>query len=206
MAADDNQKNGAAMRKRRARSAECGISTRGFWLRMAVFACLILGVTTYVLPSRAARSHKFHASIAQVDYDVKTQNVEIVIRFFTDDFETAVSQHSKRAFKLGAPQAYKDKANGAAVLAYLRERFELKTKSGQPVKLAWVGMEGQADMVWVYVEAKCPGGLAGAQARNRVLHELYEDQVNIVNYKYDGKQSGTMFNAQDGFKVVPEKK
>jgi hypothetical protein len=67
-------------------------------------------------------------------------------------------------------------------------------------------MELQADMIWVYVEGKLPGGLGGAQLRNRLMQELFEDQVNIVNFKYDGKQTGTMFNGQDGFKVVPEKK
>ena len=49
-------------------------------------------------------------------------------------------------------------------------------------------------------------GRVSAQVRNRLLHELFEDQVNIVNFKYDGKQTGTMFNVQDGFKVVPDKK
>ena len=67
-------------------------------------------------------------------------------------------------------------------------------------------MEMQSDMVWVYVEGKLPGGLGGAQLRNRLMQELFEDQVNIVNFKYDGQQTGTMFNVQDGFKVVPAKK
>jgi hypothetical protein len=141
-----------------------------------------------------------------MDYNAKTQSVEAVIRFFVDDFETAVSQHAKRAIKLDTPQALKDKANAAAVLAYLRDRVELKSAKGTPVKFTWVGMEAQADMIWVYFEGKFPGGLGGAQLRQRTLHELFEDQVNIVNFKYGGQQSGTMFNVQDGFKVVPEKK
>jgi hypothetical protein len=151
-------------------------------------------------------SHKFHATIAQLEYNAKEQAVEAVIRFFADDFETAISQHAKREIKFNTPQALKDKANSDAVFSYVRERFELKGKNGNAVRLNWVGMEMQADMVWVYFEGKLPGGLSGAQMRNRLMQELFDDQVNIVNFKYDGKQTGTMFNAQDGFKVVPEKK
>lgn len=172
--------------------------------RSAVLLALVCGLAGLV--SGNALAHKFHASIAQMDYNDKEGAVKVVIRFFTDDFETALSQHAKRPIKFSTPQALKERANVAAVLGYVRERFELKSAKGLPVRFTWVGMEVQADMIWVYLEGKLAGGLAGAQVRNRVLHELFEDQVNLVNFKYDGKQTGTMFNAQDGFKTVPEKK
>lgn len=173
------------------------------WLVMTAVCWL---ATDYCLPTTVYSLHKFHATIAQLDYNAKEQSVEAVIRFFADDFETAISQHAKREIKFNTPQALKDKANSDAVFSYVRERFELKGKNGNPVKLTWVGMEVQADMVWVYFEGKLPGGLSGAQLRNRLMQELFDDQVNIVNFKFDGKQTGTMFNLQDGFKVVPEKK
>lgn len=163
-------------------------------------------LTAHYSLSTAHGFHKFHATIAQLEYNAKEQSVEAVIRFFADDFETAISQHAKREIKFNTPQALKDKANSDAVFSYVRERFELKGKNGNAVKLNWVGMEIQADMVWVYFEGKLPGGLSGAQMRNRLLQELFDDQVNIVNFKFDGKQTGTMFNVQDGFKAVPEKK
>ncbi len=153
-----------------------------------------------------ARAHKFHASITQMDYDDKAKSVKIATRFFVDDFETALSRYAKRPVKFNTPQLLKEKANADAVSAYVRERFELKSRAGAPVRFTWVGMEMQADMILVNFEGKLAGGLTGAQVRNRLLHELFEDQVNIVNFKFDGKQTGTMFNVQDGFKVVPEKK
>jgi hypothetical protein len=195
------------------RNAERGITRSNLIRRVSVLAISLLLASVQVLPVTVPRSafrvptfHKFHASITQMDYNDKAQGVEVVTRFFVDDFETAVSQHAKREIKFGTPQALKDKAIAAAVLAYLRDRIELKSAKGVPVKFTWVGMEAQADMIWVYYEGKLAGGLANAQFRHRTLHELFEDQVNIVNYKYGGQQSGTMFNVQDGFKVVPEKK
>lgn len=177
-----------------------------FALRRRCAVLLVLSCWLAGLVSGPAFAHKFHASITQMDYHDKEKSVAVVTRFFVDDFETAISQHAKRPIKFSTPQALKEKANADAVLSYVRERFELKSAKGVPVRFTWVGMEMQADMIWVYFAGKLAGGLAGAQVRNRVMHELFEDQVNIVNFKYDGKQSGTMFNAQDGFKLVPEKK
>ncbi len=171
---------------------------RNLWVVLVLLPAL--GLMSY------AASHKFHASITQMDYDAKTQSIEAVTRFFLDDFETAISQHAQREIKFATPAALKDKANLNAVAAYVRERIELKSAKGVAVKFTLVGLEMQGDMIWVYYEGKLAGGLANAQVRQRTLHELYEDQVNIVNYKYDGQQSGTMFNVQDGFKVVPVKK
>ncbi|NOT60441.1 MAG: hypothetical protein HOP19_09480 [Acidobacteria bacterium] len=190
------------MQKCEVRSAKCGISTPTFRRRWSAFVVFMLCATAYASPAR----HKFHASITQMDYHAKAQSIEAVTRFFLDDFETAISQHAQREIKFNTPASLKDKANGTAVLAYLRERIEIKSAKGVPVKFTLVGMEMQGDMIWVYYEGKLAGGFANAQVRQRTLHELYEDQVNIVNYKYEGQQSGTMFNVQDGFKAVPQKK
>ncbi len=146
--------------------------------------------------------HKFHVSVTQLDYNQKAQSAEITIRVFADDLETALSQHAKRRVKLDPATANKDKQAGETALAYLRGSFELKGKTGRPVKLIWVGMEWQADMYWLYLEGKLTDGLEGAQLRNKVLQELFEDQVNIVNSKIDGKQIGLMFDAKDDFKLI----
>lgn len=146
--------------------------------------------------------HKFHVSVTQIEYDQKEHSAEITLRVFADDLEIALSQHAKRPIKIDPATAKKDKKLGETVMAYLRERFQLKTSAGRPVKLGWVGMEWQADMFWLYVEGKLPNGLEGTELRNKVFQELFEDQVNIVNSKIDGKQIGLMFDAKDDFKLI----
>ena len=88
------------------------------------------------------------------------------------------------------------------VMAYLRSNFELKNKAGRPVALSWNGIEGQPDMFWIFVKGRAPGGLEGAQLRNKIFCELFDDQVNIVNAKHQGKQIGLMFEAKDDFKIL----
>lgn len=156
-------------------------------------------------------AHKLHLSVTQLDYNQKSQSVEIVLRVYADDLENAVSQHAKRPIKIDPTTANKDKRTGEAILAYLRNGFELKSPSGTRVKLAWVGMELQMDMYWLRLEGKMSAvpantnGLDGAQLKNKVFCELFADQVNIVNTKIREKQVGLMFEAKDDFKVITDR-
>jgi hypothetical protein len=148
--------------------------------------------------------HRFHVSNSQIAYNRTAQSVEIIVRVFADDFQNAISKHAGREVRLDRPEDWKDKVKTALIVSYLNDNFVLKTKAGRPVKLMWVGMEGMADMFWIYVEGRMPGGLAGAQLRNHLHCELFDDQVNVVTVKFSGKQVGLMFESKDGFKSIAE--
>jgi len=175
---------------------------------VSAVAVLILSSVWLPRPSEGARrtsaesNHKIHVSVTQIEFDQAKQSVEIVIRVFTDDLENALSQHAKRPVKIDPATANKDKQIGELVMAYLRANFELRNKAGRPVRLNWVGLEGQMDMFWLYVKGRMPGGLGGAQLRNGIFRELFDDQVNIVNAKHQGKQFGLMFEPKDEFKSL----
>ena len=141
-----------------------------------------------------------------LEFDQPKQMVEIVIRVFTDDLGNALSRRAKQAAPIDPATAGKDRQFIEQVMAYLRSGFELKNKAGRPVALSWNGIEGQpggqADMIWIFVKGRMPGGLEGAQMRNKIFCELFDDQVNIVNAKHQGKQIGLMFEPKDDFKIL----
>jgi hypothetical protein len=147
----------------------------------------------------SAVAHKIHVSVAQLEYNPRLQNVEVVLRVYADDLENALSRHARRPIKLD-PE--KDKEAGEVVMGYLRQHFELKNSAGKPVRFAWVGIESQVDMFWLYFQGKLPAGLSGTQLKNRVFCDLFEDQVNIVNTKLSGKPLGLMFEPKDEFKPI----
>ncbi len=163
----------------------------------------VLWVAALAGPLSGGAAHKFHVSVSQVEYNASSQTIEVVMRIYSDDLENALSRHAKRPVKLDPAR---EKEAGDVVMSYLRGQFELKTKAGRPVKFAWVGLEAQVDMFWLYFQGRAPGGFAGAQLKNRVLCELFDDQVNIVNVKYQGKQAGTMFEPKDEFKPISDLK
>lgn len=181
--------------------------------RLSLIVALLVGLAWFGLPIQHSAcsnspSHKVHVSVAQLEYNHKAQSVEMVLRVYADDLESAVSQHAKRQVKIDPAIASKDKRIGETILAYLRSSLELKAKNGASVKLNWVGLESRVDMYWLYVEGKMPAvpassnALDGSQLKNKVFCELFEDQVNIVNAKIQGKQVGLMFEAKDTFKAL----
>jgi len=158
-------------------------------------ACLLLCAFSY--PTSA---HKFYVSITQIEYNQKEGSAEIIIRIFADDLEVALSRRAGRSVKIGHTEDFDKLA-----LAYLRDTFELRNFKRQPAKFNWVGKEVQTDMVWLYIEARMPEGLGKAQLRNRILFEMFPEQVNIVNTKYNGRQTGLMYQQRDGFKSLTER-
>lgn len=166
---------------------------------------LALVAVSLAPPVFSATPHKFHVSVSQVEYDRTRQTARIMIRVFADDLQTAVSQHAGRPLRIqGAPIA-EDREIGGLIYAYVRDRLELRTRDGRGVRLSWAGLEAQSDVVWLYVEGRTPGGLAGAQLRNRLFCELFEDQVNIVNTVHQQKTIGVMFEPRDDFKSLTER-
>jgi len=191
-------------------SEECGMRIRKVaWLllihALAIFCTEALNISGSAFPtphSPLPTPHKVHISVTNLEFDQPRQIVEIVIRVFTDDLENALSLRAKRAVKIDPATAGKDRQVVELVMAYLRSSFELKNKAGRTVALSWNGIEGQQDMFWIFVKGRTPGGLEGAQLRNKIFCELFDDQVNIVNAKHQGKQVGLMFESKDDFKIL----
>ena len=167
--------------------------TRGF-LTAALLAC----ACALAWPGGAA-AHKYYTSLARAEYNEGTKAVEFALRVFADDLELALTRRSGR-------KVYLDKTKDAdeLALAYLRETFEVAGRDGRRVELRWVGMEAQGDVAWLYFEAPLPEGPAGATLRDRVLLELFQTQVNIINLKYGGRKLDLVFKrGDDGPRRIP---
>lgn len=158
---------------------------------------LLISALAHAAPLAARPLHTFHTSLMQAEYNEKEKSVEISIQVFSHDLENILSKRSGKRIRLDkTPEA------PALTLAYLSEAVILKNRDGQPKKFSWVGLEAQADAVWLYVETKMPEGLEGAQLRNRILFDLLDDQVNLVHFKYEGKKADLVFKPGEDFKAI----
>jgi hypothetical protein len=167
-----------------------------------ILTCLLSLLAASALALPAAPPHTFHTSLMQLEYNEKEQSVEVSIQVFVHDLENILSRRSGKSVRLDrTPEA------ASLTLAYLNEAVSLKNLEGQPKTLTWIGMEPEADAVWLYVETKMPEGLEGAQVRDRLFFELLDDQVNLVHVKYEGKKADLVFKSgEDSFKTIAENK
>jgi hypothetical protein len=161
---------------------------------------LVLSAAFAFAPSRAvtgAAAHKFHTSFTEADYNAAEGSLQITLRTFPDDLENVLGRRSGKAVRID-----RKKETEPLLTAYLQETFQLKNAKGEAVKLSWVGMDAGVDSAWLYFEARMPEGCAGATLRNQFMFDLYDDQINLVNVKEDGRKRTLTFKNGGGFQLL----
>lgn len=136
-----------------------------------------------------AFAHPIHSSTADADYNASTQKLEVTLKTFADDFETALSAHEHRKISL-------EKTPAAELVTLMREyvtdTFIVKTRADEPAKLQWIGRElKESNELWLFFEFPLPGGVEGAKLRHGVLADHFGDQLNTVQVS-DGARKTTL--------------
>jgi hypothetical protein len=135
-----------------------------------------------------------------VNYNSSSQRVEVVCQIHADDLEMLLSQANRRAIEL-------DRTPGADMLvaAYVMNQVAVRTSSGAPQGLAWIGMEVDRHFATVYLELKAaPGMPLPAAMKNTILLANLPDQFNHVQLKRDGRPvaAPVLFFAGDQWKKL----
>jgi hypothetical protein len=133
--------------------------------------------------------HDYHVSVTQMQYNATARSFEVSVRIFTDDLEKALSQsHSKQRFVI------KDNdQNDRFVEEYIRKSFVLTDSQKKNIPIKYVGKEQEADATWVYLEIPFQGALNGCKLLNVTLMEVFDDQVNMTNVKFQTEKKTFLF-------------
>jgi hypothetical protein len=145
------------------------------WCLTAIFGAMIawiLGVLWMV--------HPIHVSITEISYNTTAKAVQITVRLFIDDLETAIRQQTRQPeLDLLAPPTTTD----ALVTAYLKDRFQV-TLDGKQQKWNYLGHEQEGPALIAYIEIEKARKFKAIEVHNSCMHEIYDDQNNIVNVNY----------------------
>ena len=142
-------------------------------------------------------AHRYHTSLTRIDYNTGEKSLEITIQTFSHDLEAALEAKTGKRFNI---QKTRDATK--IILDYLAETFVLKNKSGETKQLEWVGIEQKTDGVWIHLETKMPEGMEGATLENRFLFEMFNEQVNLVAFRFEGKKNDLVYKAGDKTKSL----
>lgn len=141
--------------------------------------------------------HDFHTSITRMDFNAKDKSFEISIRVFTDDLEKALSKDNNgQKFVV----VNNDK-NDPLVEKYIRKHFALLTSQKQKKGYTYIGKEQEADATWIYVEIPTQEAIVGFSLQNAIMHDLFEDQINLVNLNYQGQKKSYIFKKDEN--IIP---
>jgi len=152
---------------------------------MALAAAVVTGTP------RAGDAHPLHTTLTEITVDSERHGVRATVRLFADDLAAALAKHPSLP---GA--GLKDRAS-----AYVVGTLSLSS-AGRPIALRSCGARQSGDLLWVCLESTVPGGLVQLRARNPLLLEAFNDQVNIVQIGDGTNRRSILFLKGDGEKPL----
>ncbi|MXV51496.1 hypothetical protein GS399_10990 [Pedobacter sp. HMF7647] len=142
----------------------------------------------------AANRHPLHVSTTDISYNKQDNKIEVICTVFTDDFETALAKQYHVKTDLTKPDMHK--AMDALIKNYLNENVRLKTQKGT-LALNYVGYEINREAVNVYFESSATEIPKRIDAQVSILHNLFDDQMNIVHMTVNGVRKSTKLDFPD---------
>ncbi|MGI9077081.1 MAG: DUF6702 family protein [Gemmatimonadaceae bacterium] len=165
---------------------------RRAWLVAVLGAGVITAGTAVSL-----HSHPLHTTLTEITFSPREQRIQVMLRVFADDLGTAVAAFAK--VKQGSDHEVPDRAS----YAYLTHAVALAERGGRRLPLEWCGTKRTADLVWICLRAKSARGLGALEVHNRVLFDLHDDQINIVQVTDGRRRHSLLFTKGDGPKRLP---
>ncbi len=157
-----------------------------------LFLSVMPGMAFGLMVAEARPTHAFHTSIAQVNYDAKSKVLEVSLRVFTDDLETALSKENNRKVKLDDTSQH-----DRLIENYLKKQFGFINQQGERKGMNFIGKEFEVDATWLYLEIPCPESPNGLTLQDALLTEVFDDQVNMVNLTYLSTKKTYLFKADN---------
>ena len=167
-------------------------------IRHYVFLPCLLLLTSGFLT--AFQLHDFHTSLTQMQFEAKSQTVEISIRMFTDDLETALTRENG-----GKPVQFGGPTRPDQLLErYVRRHFVVADSQRKPKPYTYVGYEQESDAHWVYIEMPASGSdtFKNIVIKQDILMDLFGDQVNLVNIQYQQQKKTVVFRNNQPVQAV----
>jgi hypothetical protein len=152
-------------------------------LLLAVFAFL-LGLTSIV----PAFAHQQKAAITRIEFNPRTNMLEVMHRFELHDAEHAV----KELFN-GSADIIQSKDTQKQFANYVSARFGIYFPNNEALPLTLVGYEVDGKHFWVYQETPKPEHIVGLQIVHNALRDIWFAQTNTVNVKLDQKVNTLTF-------------
>ncbi|HET9745383.1 MAG TPA: DUF6702 family protein [Chitinophagaceae bacterium] len=135
-----------------------------------------------------ATAHPFHVSVVEINHNATDKTLEITCKIFTDDFEKVLAKNYQTKIDLINPP---DKtAMDTVVKKYIVSHLSVSA-DGKPGNLVYIGFERDAEAVYSYVQAENISSVKKIDIVNRLMHDLFDDQINIIHVTVNGNRKST---------------
>ena len=132
-------------------------------------------------------AHKYYVSVTTINYSQNDDALQITTRIFVDDLEKVLQDRYGFEAKLDTPD--EDKSADSYIEKYFRTKFLIKV-DGKEKPFTFLGKKYDIDMVVCYLEIPkiVLSKAESLEIQNELLTDVFEEQQNIVNFKWNGKK------------------
>ena len=127
--------------------------------------------------------HPLHVTVTEIEFDEKERRLEIMLRVFADDLETALRK------QLNQPELDIIHPKGLTVdqmmTEYLKNHLKISLE-GKPQKVAYLGHEIEGEAFIFFIEVSNVKKLKTISVSNDILMEIHNDQSNLVHVTVRG--------------------
>ncbi len=128
--------------------------------------------------------HPFHVSVTDIEFDEEAKSLEIAQKIFIDDLGNAIM--TKEGNSIDLFEVENNEKIRSMVQAYIESKFKLEV-NGKPAPYNFLGASHKDDVIWCFMEIPKVRKLNTIKVTNTVLTEVFNDQVNLIHIKVDGK-------------------
>ncbi|HTE00816.1 MAG TPA: DUF6702 family protein [Mucilaginibacter sp.] len=134
--------------------------------------------------------HPIHVSTTNINYNAQDSKVEVICTIFTDDFEAAlVKQYGKKTDLMKVDM---HAAMDVLVKTYINTHLQIKAGTAA-LPLNYIGFEINKEATDVYFESDKTPAFKKIDVDVSLLHNLFDDQINIVHITVGGvRKSGKL--------------
>jgi hypothetical protein len=156
--------------------------------------CYIFGGIIAPVSHAVKGFHPIHVSTSNVEYNGKDNKLEVICTIFTDDFEAALAKQYKAKTDLSKTEMHA--AMDALVKSYLAANLHIKADD-KPANLNYLGFELNKEAVDVYLESDKLPPVKKVEVEVSLLHNLFDDQINIVHIIVNGVRKSEKLDFPD---------
>lgn len=154
--------------------------------------CFLL--ITLLISGKTGKDHPFHVSVAEINHNKEDKTLEITCKIFTDDFENVLRQNYKVKVDLINPP---DKAAmDTLVKKYLSSHINIAS-DGISRPFEYLGFERDHEAVYSYVQIGQIPVVRKIDIVNKLMHDMFNDQVNIMHVVVDGRRKSHRLDYPD---------
>lgn len=153
-------------------------------------------ITGALVPAKPAAEslHPIHVSTTNIEYNKTEGKLEVICTIYTDDFEAALTKQYHA--KTDLTKAEMHTAMEALVKKYVATNLQIK--NGDAVaNLNFLGFEINHEATDIYLESDKIAPVKKIGVEVSLLHNLFDDQINIVHIIVNGVRKSEKLDFPD---------